>query len=349
MSMVTRLIPTCTRWRFYLFFSLILMLKYPLSVTGAEITGKPEKAEVTVAYVSPSAAFTPLYVAADAGLFAKYGLKVKPQIIGVGTGQKALLSEEIDILVDGPLLVPARLGGAGVKYFGAYIQRYIFQIWGAKGITAIEQLKGKLVAVSAPRGAIEIATREALKKQGVNPDADVKFVYNDQVPAILTAIVTGTVSGGTLSTPLNLKARDAGLNFLVDIARLNIPGLGGAYGATEKFLRNNPNTIYAFSKAMAEGVALAKKDNVGAKRAIGKYIKIDDPKILDTSYDDYAPYLETNLAVREQVIRAELDYVNEKEFPRAKSTNPKEFFDNSFIDNLEKANFFGSIGSGTEK
>ena len=349
MSIVTRLIATCTRWRFHLLLSVVLMLKYPLSVTGAENSGKPEKAEVTVAYVSPSAAFTPLYVAADAGLFAKYGLKVKPQIIGTGTGQKALLSEEIDILVDGPLLVPARLGGAGVKYFGAYIQRYIFQIYGAKGVTAIEQLKGKLVAVSAPRGAIEIATREALKKQGLNPDADVRFVYNDQVPAILTAILTGTVSGGTLSTPLNLKARDAGLNFLVDIAKLNIPGLGGAYGATEKLLRNNPNTIYAFSKAMAEGVALAKKDSVGAKRAIGKYIKIDDPKILDTSYDDYAPYLETNLAVREQVIRAELDYLNEKDFPRAKSINPKEFFDNSFIEHLEKANFFGTIGLGTEK
>jgi NitT/TauT family transport system substrate-binding protein len=349
MFIETRLIGRCARGRFYLLLGLILMLKSPLSVTSAEITGKPEKPELTVAYVSPSAAFTPLYVAAEANLFAKYGLKVKPQIMGTGTGQRALVSEEIEILFDGPLLVPARIGGAGVKYFGAYTQRYIFQIFGAKGVTAIEQLKGKLVAVSAPRGAIEIATREALKKLGLNPDADVKFVYNDQVPAILTAILTGTVSGGTLSTPLNLKARESGLNFLVDIAKLNVPGLGGAYATTEKLLRNNPNTMYAFSKAMIEGVALTKKDSAGAKRAIGKYIKIDDPKILDTSYDDYAPYFETNLAVREQVIRAELDYLNEKESPRAKSTNPKEFFDNSFIENLERANFFGTIGSGTEK
>ena len=338
MFIVTRLIPTCASGRFYLLLGLILMLKSPLSITAAEITGKPEKPELTVAYLSPSAAFTPLYVAAEANLFAKYGLKVKPQIFGVGTAQKALLSEEIDILFDGPLLVPARLGGAGVKYFGAYTQRYIFQIFGAKGVTAIEQLKGKLVAVSAPRGAIEIATREALKKLGLNPDADVKFVYNDQVPAILTAILTGTVSGGTLSTPLNLKARESGLNFLVDIAKLNVPGLGGAYATTEKLLRNNPNTMYAFSKAMIEGVALTKKDSAGAKRAIGKYIKIDDPKILDTSYDDYAPYFETNLAVREQVIRAELEYLNEKDFPRAKSTNPKEFFDNSFVEKFDKAN-----------
>jgi NitT/TauT family transport system substrate-binding protein len=346
---VTCSIPASARWLFQVLVGLIIVVTYPLSIMGAEISGKPEKAEVTVAYVSPSAAFTPLYVAAEAGLFAKYGLKVKPQIFGVGTAQKALLSEEIDILVDGPLLIAARLGGSRVKYFGAYIQRYVFQIWGAKGITAMEQLKGKTMAVSAPRGAIDIATREALKKQGLTPDSDVKFVYNDQVPAILTAILSGTVSAGALSAPLNLKARDAGLSFLVDIARLNIPGLGGAYGTTEKLLSNNPNTMYAFSKAMAEGVVLARKDSAEAKRAIGKYVKVDDPKMLDASYDAYAPYLETNLAVRDQVIHAELDYLNEKEFPRAKSANPKEFFDNSFVENLERAGFFATIGLAKEK
>jgi hypothetical protein len=107
--------------------------------------------------------------------------------------------------------------------------------------------------------------------------------------------------------------------------------------------------VYAFTKAMAEGVILARKDSAAAKRAIGKYAKVDDQKMLDASYDAYAPYLETSLAVRDQVIRAELDYLNEKEFPRAKSANPKEFFDNSFVDNLEKTNFFATIGLSTEK
>ena len=349
MFTASRLVSMRAKMRFQIFLGSIFVLAHPLTLAGAEIGGKPEKAEVTVAYVSPSALFCPLYVAAEAGLFAKYGLKVKPQILGVGTAQKALLSEEIDFLVDGPLLIIPRLGGAHVKYIGAYVKRYIFQIWGTKGVTAIEQLKGKLIAVSVPRSAIEIATREALKKQGLNPDVDVKFIYNEQNPAILTAILAGTVSAGTLSAPLNLKARDSGLNFLVDIAKLNIPGLLGAYGTTEKLLSNNPNTVYAFSKAMAEGVALVRKDSATAKRAIDKYVKVDDPKMLDAAYDAYAPYLETSLAVQEQVIRAELDYLNEKEFPKAKSANPREFFDNSFVENLERSGFFASIGLSTQR
>jgi len=46
---------------------------------------------------------------------------------------------------------------------------------------------------------------------------------------------------------------------------LNIPAFQVVYGTTEKYLKNNPNTIFAFLEAMAEGVALSRKDPVVAK------------------------------------------------------------------------------------
>ena len=107
---------------------------YPLVVAGAEIGGKPEKSDITVAYVSPSAAFTPLFVAAEAGLLAKYGLKAKLQFLNTAVAVKGLLAEEVDFCVDGPALLIPRLSGARVKYFGAYMQQFVFQIWGAKEI-----------------------------------------------------------------------------------------------------------------------------------------------------------------------------------------------------------------------
>jgi len=334
--------------RFQIFLGWIFILVYPLTLAGAEIGGKPEKTEVTIAYTSPSAAFAPLFVASDAGLFAKNGLKAKVQFLNATVSSKGILSEEVDFFVDGATLVALRLSGARVKYFGAYMQQFTFQIWGAKEITKLEQLKGKTVAVFTPRGAIEIATRETLKRSGLVPERDVKFIYTQQsTSAILSTVLAGNASAGTLSAPITLEAHNAGLNLLVDIGELKIPGLQGGYGTTEKSLTNNPNTIYAFSRAMVEGVVLARKDNAVTKRAIGKYVKVDDPKILDASYDGYAPYWETNPAVRDQVIRAELDYLDEKEFPKAKSANPREFFDNSFVENLERSGFFASIGLST--
>jgi len=341
------LISARKQWK--ILFAVMSFVVCPLAVGAAEVGGKPEKGELATAYVSPSAAFTPFYVAADAGLFSKYGLTVKSQLLGPSIGQKALISGEIDILVDGPQLITAGLSGARVKYFGAYMQRYAFQIWGVKGVTNLEDLKGKIIAVSTPRGAIDTSTREALKKKGFTPEKDVKFVYNAQVPAILTAILTGTAAAGTISAPLNLQAKEAGLNFLLDIGTLNVSGLQGAYGTTEQFLHSHPNTVFAFTKAMAEGVVLMKKDGAAAKRAIAKFVKVDDPKILDASYDAYVPYLETNLTVRDDVIRSELDYLDEKEFPKARSANPRDFFDNTFIETLEKAGFFASLGLGKQK
>jgi hypothetical protein len=35
------------------------------------------------------------------------------------------------------------------------------------------------------------------------------------------------------------------------------------------------------------------------------------------------------------VIRADLGYLDPKEFPLVKEANPKDFFDNSFVDNLK--------------
>jgi ABC-type nitrate/sulfonate/bicarbonate transport system substrate-binding protein len=205
-------------------------------------------------------------------------------------------------------------------------------------------LKGKAVAASTPRAALDTATREALKKNGLAPDKDVQILYVQSVPAILSSIIGGKTAAGTLSAPNTLKAKESGLNLLVDIGKLNIPGLMVAHGTTEKYLKANPNTIYAFLKAMAEAVVLSKKQPEVAKKAIAKYVKIDDAPTIDGTYDAFAPYWEMSLNVRAEVIQAQFGYMDEKEFPQAKNADPKEFFDNSFVDALEKSGFFKAAG-----
>src|SRR5207253_4675602 len=153
------------------------------------------------------------------------------------------------------------------------------------------------------------------------------ILYVQTVPAILSSITGGKTAAGTLSAPNTLKAREAGLTLLSDIGRLNIPGLQVAYGATEKYLKSNPNTVFAFLKAMAEGVVLSRKDPAAAKKAISKYAKIDDAPTLDGTYDAFAPYWAMSLAIRPEAIRAQFDYLDEKEFPNAKNADPKEFID----------------------
>jgi NitT/TauT family transport system substrate-binding protein len=321
-----------------------MMVLIATPALAAEVGGKPEKADVTVTYAQASGAFTPIWVANDAGLFKKYGLNAKLQLLNPQVSAQAVIAEEADFYTDGPDLINARLHGGQVKYFGGTMQQLVFQMWSAKEIATLQDLKGKTVAASTPRAALDTATREALKRNGLVPDRDVQILYVQTVPAILSSILGGKTAAGTLSAPNTLKAKEAGLNLLVDIGKLNIPGLQVAYGTTEKYLKNNPNTVYAFLKAMAEGVVLSRKDPVVAKKAISKYVKIEDAPTVDGTYDAFAPYWAMSLAVQPEAIRAQFDYLDEKEFPNAKNADPKEFFDNSFVNSLEKSGFFQKIG-----
>jgi NitT/TauT family transport system substrate-binding protein len=311
---------------------------------AAQLGGRPEKSNFTISYTQASGAFTPLWVAQDAGLFKKHGLDATLKLLNSQVAVQALVAGEVDVISTGPDLVNVRLQGAPVKYIGGTLQRFIFQLWGAKGLNSLAELKGKTVAVTTPRTSTEIATREALKKTAVISDKDVSFLYLQTIPAILTAVLSGKTSAGTLSAPNTLKARDAGLSLLVDIAQINVPGLHLAYGTTEKIIKSYPNSLYAFLKAVAEATVLSKQNPSLTKKAIGKYTNTDDAKMIDGTYEQFAPYWDASLAVRSDPIQGQLMYLDEKEFPRAKDARPADFIDNSFAEHLKSSGFLQALG-----
>ena len=310
----------------------------------AQPGGKPEKSNFTLSYTQASGAFTPLWVAQEAGLFKKHGLDATLKILNSQVAHQALLAGELDVISTGPELVNARLQGVPAKYIGGTLQRFVFQLWGGKGVKSLGDLKGKTIAATTPKTSTEIATREALKKTAVISEKDVNFIYLQTIPAILTAVINGNTAAGTLSAPNTLKARDAGLSLLIDIAQANVPGFHLAYGTTEKTIKAYPNALYAFLKATAEATVLAKQNPALAKKAIAKYTDSDDAKIIDGTYEQFSPYWDAVLAVRGEPIQGQLSYLDEKEFPRAKDARPADFFDNSFADQLKNSGFLQSLG-----
>jgi NitT/TauT family transport system substrate-binding protein len=325
-------------------FVAIVFISFSLPTLGvAQLGGRPEKSNLTISYIQASGAFTILWVAQEAGLFKKNGLDVTLKLLNSQVSAQALIAGELDVISIGPDLVNARLQGAPVKYIGGTLQRFVFQLWGVKGLNSVADLKGKTVAVTTPRTSTEIATREALKKTGVLSDKDVSFLYVQTIPAILTSLMSGKTAAGTLSAPNTLKARDAGLSLVLDIAQANVPGLHLAYGTTERTIKASPNSLYAFLKALAEATALAKQNPTMAKKAIGKYTETEDVKIIDGTYEQFSPYWDATLAVRNEPIQGQLMYLDEKEFPRAKDTRPSDFVENSFAENLKTSGFLQAL------
>jgi NitT/TauT family transport system substrate-binding protein len=333
------------RLQFMLCVLILALLGGPFDGRAASDAGKLEKTEIVLAYPQPSGVFTPIFVADEAGLFKKYGLNVTLQQLNPQLSVQSLVSGSADASVAAGDLVNAALQGASVKLVGSSMSQLVFQLWAAKDITQVQQLKGKLLAGTTPRSVLEIATREALKRHGLVFETDYKLTYVQSVPAILTALSTGRVAAGALSAPTTIKAKDAGLNMLVDIAKLNVAGLPLAYGFTDKFIKENPNTVSAFLRGVSEGVARTKNDPAMAKRAIARFTKTEAGKIVDDTYDFYAPYFVTDLALKPEQLQNWFSYLDEKEYPQAAKARPSDFYDNSFVAALEKAGFFKSLGA----
>ena len=177
-------------------------------------------------------------------------------------------------------------------------------------------------------------------------DKEVSFIYVQTIPAILTAILSGKTSAGTLSAPNTLKARDAELTLLMDIAQVNVPGLHLAYGTTEKIIKSNPNSLYAFIKAVAEATMLAKQNPAVPKRRSANSPDTNDANIIDGTYEQFAPYWDANLAVHSEPIQGQLMYLDKKEFPRAKDARAGEFFRQLFRGLSQDVGIFAEPGRG---
>jgi hypothetical protein len=91
-------------------------------------------------------------------------------------------------------------------------------------------------------------------------------------------------------------------------------------------------------------VVLSRKDATMAKKVIAKYAKLEDAPTIDGTYEAFAPYWALSLAVRAEAIRGQFDYLDEREFPNAKNADPRDFYDNSFVDALAKSGFLKNIG-----
>src|SRR3989442_12559243 len=101
----------------------IFLLAASVSFAATDIGGKPEKSDVTVTYAQPSGAFTPIWVAYEAGLFKKYGLNAKLQLLNPQVSAQAVVSEEAIFNPNAPISITPPCKEGRVKISGGRVHR----------------------------------------------------------------------------------------------------------------------------------------------------------------------------------------------------------------------------------
>ncbi len=294
---------------------------------------KPEKTKLEVAIAATGPLYLPLLLAADAGYFAKRGLQVNLTVLSATSSAQALLSGAVDIYQGGTATIHANVAGSDVIYIAAAIDKSTLILFGQKGITTVEGLRGKSVATTSVGAFGEIAIRKTAKERGMEVGKDIKLLYHKGPPEALSTFMLNNADGLIVTPPQTEMARSKGYPVIIDYYERGFKVIGPGTGVARSFLQKNPNTLKIFLMGYLDGVKRALDDPASAKQIESHYTKVTDPKLLEQSYQDGRKVWNKDLTVDPEPIRTVLE---QSTVAKAAELDPRRFFDNTLIKEVNR-------------
>jgi ABC-type nitrate/sulfonate/bicarbonate transport system substrate-binding protein len=289
---------------------------------------KPEKNSLQVAIAAYGPLYLPLLVAHEAGYFSKRGVNLHISQLSATASAQALISGQIDIYQGGASTIHANVGGTDLIYIAASVDRSTLALFGQKGLTTFDALKGKAVATTSVGAFGEIAMRKTAKERGVEIGKDIKLLYHKGPPDALTTFISGNADGLIVTPPQSEMARSKGYPLIIDYFEQGLKIVGPGTGVARLFLQKYPNTLKVFLMGYLDGIKRSIDDPAYAKKIEGQYTKISDPKLLDDSYQEGMKVWNKDMTVDGDAVRVVLEHSNN---PKARELDPKRFFDNTII------------------
>jgi NitT/TauT family transport system substrate-binding protein len=322
---------------FYLIRSKLLLVAAALSLNPLPAFSAAAPITIRVGYPQPSGAQLPLWVMSEAKLDKKYGFDLQNIYISGGARlTQTLVAGDIDMATTGGAVINAVLSGAELVYIALIVPTYGFSVYARPDLKDISSLKGKVVGVMTKGASSDHGMIAVLRHNHLTAGQDVKFLYLGGVREALAALERGIVSASVLSAPTTLLARRMGFKEVINIATLNLPYVHNGLVTRRSFTRQQPERIKAFLRAYLTAVKVSNEDAETSKRALARFLATTDGPVIDEAYQSFKGIFPRVPYFTEDNIRAVLSVADH---PKAASADPKEFFDNRFIKELEDSGF----------
>jgi ABC-type nitrate/sulfonate/bicarbonate transport system substrate-binding protein len=329
------------------------LVKYTLAIIAilialtSSVAGlNAQSAKIAVGYSGISADQLVIWVARDAGIFAKNHLDVQAvYFTGGTTSVTAMISGDTPLIqASGPGIVSAGLAGAEPVYVVGGITTLDYWLMTQPEIKTAEQLKGGTIAVARFGGAADFVARYALARLGLNPGKDVTIVQTGSTPERLAALEARRVTGSTLVPPAMFLAQKKGFTVLADVAALGLAYQHQGGVTTRKFLREHPDVVRNFVKSYIEAVHRLKTDRALGLAIAAKYLRLEDKELLQRTYESSID--EKKLPSKQypsaEGIKTILDQLAVRD-PKAKAAKAQDFIDARFVEEFDKSGYIDSL------
>jgi len=218
-------------------------------------------AKVRYNEVVRSVLYVPSYVAISKGYFEEQGIE---QTIATAQGgdksMAALLSNGADIALMGPespIYVLNSDSPLKVRIFCALTSTDGFMLLGREKVDKFDwkMLKGKDILGFRPGSTPLLFFEEAMRKNGIDPQKDVKLVNNVAIPARVGSWLAGQNQFGIFIEPdASQLERDGKAYFMASIGETVGPADYTAFMATDRYIRENPAVIQGWTNAILKAM-----------------------------------------------------------------------------------------------
>lgn len=289
------------------------------------------------------------WIAQETGIFRKHNLEFPLVYIGTSPlATAAMLGGDAQILIDGGVgLIRTVVGGNRDLVFIAGLKNHLTQSILAKPeVKSLEDLRGKKIGVTRIGATTHYFAVQAFKRRNMEAGRDYSMVQTGGAPEMLAALLSGAIDAGTMSAPWDARAISQGYHYVVHGPDLRIPQVAVSFITRRSFIAQNSPLVGRFMRAMAESAKVLHSDKETVLKVLGKYLRIEDRKVLDQAYNAEIKALEPRMELRLEAVQAILDDVAATD-PRAKQFKPQDFYDRRYLDELEKSGLFGKLWGGS--
>ena len=301
--------------------------------------------KVRMAFTSLSSVMCPPWIAREAGIFNKYGLDVEVIATPTGVeGMNALIAGEVQFLqISGGTTASAALGGADVMVVGTTLDALVQNLMARPEIDKPEQLKGKTLGITRFGTSIDVGARLALRHFGLVPEKDVAIVQVGGMESMVAALQANRIQAGILSYPAITQALKLGHRVLLDVASLGIPYAFTGMTTRGRLIHDDADLVRRYMMAQVEAIARAKRDKVYALKVMGKYLRTANPTALAEGYEiDIQKYMLKVPLTTTEAMKSVLEDLGSRN-PKAKDADPKRFFDDSFVRQMQSSGFIDAL------
>ena len=287
------------------------------------------------------------WIAEEAGLFKKYDLDIPLVFVTPGApAVAAILSGDSEVAVIGAASItrPFVQGNKDPVFIGGVKSLLTHSIIAKPDIKTPEQLRGKRIGVSRIGSNPHYFAVQALRHYGLD-SRDVSYIQAGGAPETLAALVAQGIDAAVLTVPTDAQALKLGYHYVVYGPDLRIAYAATTLTTRRSIIAKRGPVMGRFMRAMAEAAKIMHTDKEYIYKILAKYLRIDDRKLLEASYNVEIKSLEPRLAIKPEGLQSTLDEIAPVD-PRAKNVKPQEMVDTRYLDEMEKSGFFDQIWGG---